>query len=76
MNFDFTSLYRLLRNSHPLNVFNCFQFNWFNCFQLHAQAVNIFGHGWFVLLQNNAKKIQILGTVPEAEKRKIKFFCI
>lgn len=52
MNFDFTPLCKLLRNSHPLNYFNCF-----NCFQLHTQEINIFGGTWFVLLQSNAKKV-------------------
>lgn len=29
----------------------------------------MFSCGWFVLLQSNAKKIWIIGTVPEAEKK-------
>lgn len=29
----------------------------------------MFGGGWFVLLQSTAKKICIIGTVPEAEKK-------
>lgn len=33
---------------------------------------NMIGGDWFVLLQSNAKKIWIFGTVLEAEKNKIK----